>query len=66
MNSSCATDAIGAGMSRTHLTDAIEWHVPLPAPRQPIDAWIDLMEVVEALCPTWPERGLSCGVDYRL
>ena len=35
----------------------------LPAP---IDAWIDLMEVVEALCPRWPERALSIGRDYRL
>jgi len=22
----------------------------------PFDAWIQLMEVVEALCPRWPER----------
>lgn len=25
----------------------------------PIAAWIELMEVVEALCPRWPERTLS-------
>ena len=24
--------------------------------RDPIDAWIELMEVVEALCPRWPPR----------
>lgn len=22
----------------------------------PFDAWVQLMEVVEALCPQWPER----------
>jgi len=22
----------------------------------PFDAWVQLMEVVEALCPRWPER----------
>lgn len=27
-----------------------------PADQDPIQAWIELMEVVEALCPTWPER----------
>lgn len=32
----------------------------------PIDAWMDLMEAVEALCPRWPERAVSVGVDYRL
>lgn len=32
----------------------------------PIDAWMDLMEAVEALCPHWPERTVSIGVDYRL
>jgi hypothetical protein len=26
------------------------WH------KDPICAWIDLMEVVEALCPRWPVR----------
>lgn len=25
----------------------------------PIVAWMELMEVVEALCPRWPERRLS-------
>ena len=27
-----------------------------PEYRDPISAWIDLMDVVEALCPKWPER----------
>jgi hypothetical protein len=26
----------------------------LPASADPIADWIDLMEAVEALCPTWP------------
>lgn len=34
--------------------------------RDPIEAWIDLMEVVEALCPRWPDREISIGRDYRL
>ncbi len=37
-----------------------------PPSLAPVDAWIDLMEVVEALCPRWPERPLSIGRDYRL
>lgn len=34
--------------------------------RPPIEAWIDLMEAVEALCPRWPDREISIGRDYRL
>lgn len=34
--------------------------------RPPIEAWVDLMEAVEALCPRWPEREISIGRDYRL
>ena len=30
------------------------------------EAWIDLMEAVEALCPHWPERPATIGSDYRL
>lgn len=36
------------------------------APEDPIAAWLDLMEVVEALCPQWPERSKGRGGDYRL
>jgi hypothetical protein len=35
----------------------------------PFEAWMDLMEVVEALCPQWPQwpqRAPSIGRDYRL
>lgn len=24
--------------------------------RDPLEAWVDLMDAVEALCPEWPER----------
>jgi hypothetical protein len=34
--------------------------------RDPIAAWMELMEVVEMLCPRWPERKLVIGTDYRL
>jgi len=32
----------------------------------PIDAWMDLMEAIEALCPRWPEPSPRVGCDYRL
>lgn len=32
----------------------------------PFVAWLELMEVVEALCPKWPERKPSFGKVYRL
>lgn len=32
----------------------------------PFAAFLDLMDVVEALCPRWPERTPSVGRDYRL
>ena len=31
-----------------------------------ITAFVELMEVVEALCPKWPPRLPSRGHDYRL
>lgn len=31
-----------------------------------IDAWLDLMETVEALCPTMPPPELKLWRDYRL
>lgn len=34
--------------------------------RDPITAWMELMEVVEMLCPRWPDRALVVGKDYRL
>ena len=36
-------------------------------PRDPIAAWMELMEVVEALCPRWPERPhVFRGSTFRL
>ena len=32
----------------------------------PLQAWLSLMEVVEALCPEWPPRATTSGVEYRL
>ncbi len=32
----------------------------------PIQAWIDLMEAVEVLCPKWPPQPPSRGRNYRL
>lgn len=28
--------------------------------------WVELMEVVEALCPVWPPPAAMVGSDYRL
>jgi hypothetical protein len=33
----------------------------------PVTAWIELMEVIEALCPRWPERThVIHGAEFRL
>lgn len=38
-----------------------------PKPRDPIPAWMQLMEVIEALCPRWPERPAAIrGSRFRL
>ena len=37
-----------------------------PPSASSVDAWLDLMETLEALCPSWPERELPIGTDYRL
>lgn len=42
---------------------------PAALARGDLADWIDLMEVVEALCPRWPERTAPVGkgpCDYRL
>lgn len=45
-------------------------HAGVPYLRSTFDQgftdWLALMEVVEGLCPRWPERELSIGTDYRL
>lgn len=41
-------------------------YAPLPRP-DPLVAWIELMEVVEALCPRWPPRPPVIGpVGFKL
>ena len=37
-----------------------------PSNADPFQAWIELTEVVEALCPGWPERPVMSGGDFRL
>ncbi len=32
----------------------------------PIQAWMDLMEAVEVLCPKWPPQPATRGRNYRL
>lgn len=64
MISSPADDA--AAPQDPPLTVVAGWQSVLPEPAHPIEAWIDLMEVVEALCPEWPERVHSERRDYRL
>lgn len=47
---------------------AREAGVPYPpeTTADPYLAWLALMEVVEALCPQWPERERSSYQDCRL
>jgi len=35
-------------------------------PDDPVGDWIELMDVVEALCPLWPEREPSIGGRFEL
>jgi hypothetical protein len=39
---------------------------PLIAPDDPFAALDDLMAVIEALCPQWPERPVFVATDFRL
>jgi hypothetical protein len=54
------------GMRPAPLTEATGWHPVLPVPADPIGAWIDLMDVVEMLCPVWSSNCLPPGPDFRL
>lgn len=38
---------------------------PSPA-RDPFEAWISLMEAVEALCPRWPARERRMTGEFKL
>lgn len=38
-----------------------------PSPdRDPFEAWMSLMEAVEALCPRWPAREHRMTGDFKL
>ena len=37
-----------------------------PVARADLSDWIELMEVVEALCPVWPERRAAIGGEFKL
>ena len=39
--------------------------IPLPA-RSDLSDWVDLMEVVEALCPKWPEQRPGKDGTFKL
>jgi hypothetical protein len=41
-------------------------HVPAASSRDPFDALDDLMTVIEALCPVWPNRELFPSNDRFL
>ena len=64
MNSSptSTTDA----SARAWLAGDAGVRLDLTAGVDPIDAWIDLMAAIEALCPRWPEPRPTVGSDYRL
>lgn len=37
-----------------------------PSGGEPIVSWMELMDVVEILCPRWPDRPVSRGKRYLL
>lgn len=63
-------DRIGAAITRPPIALAAEGGAPATATvasRDPYEALDDLMAVVEALCPSWPERpGFGPMRDLRL
>jgi len=36
------------------------------ADQDPFEAWMSLMEAVEALCPEWPEREVGMKGTFKL
>ena len=59
-----ADDAVA--IAPTPFTTVAGWESMLPIPVHPIQSWLDLMEVVEALCPEWPAAFVTGPGDYRL
>jgi len=41
-------------------------HVPAATSRDPFEAFDDLMTVIEALCPVWPNREIFSSNDRFL
>jgi hypothetical protein len=41
-------------------------HVPAATSRDPFEAFDDLMTVIEALCPVWPNRETFSSTDRFL
>jgi len=41
-------------------------HVPAATSRDPLEALDDLMTVIEALCPVWPNREIFSSTDRFL
>lgn len=66
MNSSPASTASPAPREGAPLAASAGAADGLPVAPDPIAAWMDLMEAVEALCPRWPDRPRPAGRDYRL
>jgi hypothetical protein len=48
---------VGNAVARAPAADPLE---------DPLQAWLSLMEVIEALCPEWPPRSTTSGVEFRL
>lgn len=51
---------------RTHFVAEAGIAYAPDASGDPLQAWLDLMEVVEALCSHWPQRQRSPAVEYRM
>lgn len=48
---------VGNAVARATAADPLE---------DPLQAWLSLMEVIEALCPEWPPRATASGGEFRL
>lgn len=48
---------VGNRVARAPVADSLE---------DPLQAWLSLKEVIEALCPEWPPRAVISGVEFRL
>jgi hypothetical protein len=60
MNSSLKSRTCDSAPEPLLVREAGVVYAPLPRP-DPFVAWVELMEVVEALCPRWPPRAPFLG-----